>query len=170
MGVEIMPAAKKAAGQSADEMEIVSKVSIKTCGADPKEAVRQGKAVPLVRFWGYAEAIKHVINRATGDTNIALLGTFRAMNLATGQVYNSGVMYLPAGIHDMLSAPLLRSQGKEGAITDPIKFGIEVSSVPANNPVGYTYSGKMIIKPEGEDPLSLMEEDNDLRLLSASKK
>lgn len=142
---------------------IISKLSVKTVGTDPKEAIKQGKAVPLARFWGIAESTKFVVNRQTGDTNTAIIGTFRGMNLATGEVFESGVLYLPAGIHDQLSGPLLRQ--KESPDAQPIRFGVEVSATPASNPVGYTYTAKPLMRPQGVDPLAEMEAEVNLRAL-----
>lgn len=145
---------------------IVSKLSVKTLGCDPKEALVQKKAVALARFWGIAETVKYVVNRQTGDTNIALIGQFRGMNLQDGEVFESGVMYLPSGIHDQLSGPLIKDM--ETHTLPPIKFGIEVLSVPAANPIGYSYQGKPFVKAEGHDVFADIEEE--MKKLTPPKK
>lgn len=134
---------------------VISKVTVKSVGADPKEAIRQNKKVPLARFWGVAEAIKYVNNRTTGDVNIALLGSFRAQNMETGEVFDSGVMYLPGGLHDQLSGPFVRAKDQHATV-EPIKFAIEVLAVPSKNPGGYSYEGRQLMKQEGVDPLAEM--------------
>jgi len=140
----------------AEAPTVVSKLSVKTLGCDPKECIVQKKAVPLARFWGLAETVKYVVNRQTGDTNIALIGQFRGMNLQDGEVFESGVMYLPSGLHDQLSGPLIKDM--EAHSLPPIKFGIEVSATPAANPIGYSYQGKNFVKAEGHDPFAEIEE------------
>lgn len=62
----------------------------------------------------------------------------------------SGVLYLPAGIHERLAEPLKRED------TQPIEFAIEIYTVKADNPIGYGYEVKSLMAPAAADPLEKM--------------
>lgn len=136
-----------------EEISFVAKLSIKTLGCVPLDAVKQGKEVSLCRIFGVAQGVKYVPNKQTGDVSVALIGDFEGVNLTTGETLRSGVCYLPSGIHDKISAPLEAARRSETA-ADPIQFGVELCSFPSSNPGGYSYKAKPFFQTEAFDPLA----------------
>lgn len=59
----------------------------------------------------------------------------------------SGVLYLPTGIHERLAEPLKKEDAQ------PIDFAIEIYTVKAANPAGYSYELVPLLKPSASDPL-----------------
>lgn len=127
------------------EINVVTKLTLKAMGCNPRRASVEKKAVSLARVYGIASGTR-VKTAANGDAHYPILGDFEGVNLETGEVFKSGTLYLPAGLHEMIYEPLSRG-------SDPIEFGIEVSAIPAENPIGYSYTAKQLYKPAAADPL-----------------
>lgn len=64
--------------------------------------------------------------------------------------FRSGVLYLPSGIHDRLAAAL------KGDDAQPVKFAIEIYTVKASNPAGYSYEARALTETQVSDPLAEM--------------
>jgi hypothetical protein len=96
-----------------------------------------------------------IIGKATGtkqgeDANgaiwSALIGTFQGTNLQTGEVFRSGKLFLPSGIHESIEAAV--GQLKEGG---SVNFAIEFRRVEAENPIGYSYQAVNLLPVETQE-------------------
>lgn len=136
---------------------VISKITVRDVQANPdmvktmtEPADVAQRRWPLMRVYGVARGIKEVKsnNRTTGavDIHLAIQGDFRAVNMKTGVRYASGLLYLPAGIHDLILAPL--QQAKEANASAELEFGLDVYSRVTSSPAGYGYVAVML----GEDP------------------
>jgi hypothetical protein len=134
----------------ATEKTYVSKLTVATIHCNPAKVVKAGEATPIAHIFGKASAIKIVSDKLTGQAYEALQGQFEAHNLETGEVFNSGVLYLPAGIHDVVLSQVKGLQNE----TDSIGFAMELCVVVASNPRGYSYEARDVMPPKLEDDLS----------------
>lgn len=133
---------------------ILAKLSIATMRCDPEKAKREMRKVLLCRMIGRADAIKW--KKAANDELVpALVGAFAGINAETGEAFESGVAYLPPGIHDLVANPLVEN-AKEGENADRIsvEFAYEIYSFPAANPRGYSYEAKNLAPTVRKDPLA----------------
>ena len=129
----------------------LSKISVATINARPTRIQNEPalEFEPLARVGGVATGIKLVANKQTGETHIALVGQFIALSLKTAVTYNSGVLYLPAGIHEQITSAV----SAEGA--KPVEFMIELRAVHATNPAKFSYAAVALHRPEAvADPLA----------------
>lgn len=108
-------------------------------------------AVLMCRIYGSVSDIK-TKKLPNDDIGQALVGSFEGQNAATGEIKRSGVLYLPAGIQDVLVAAV-KAQGE----TDqPIQFGLDLYIRHAGNPAGYEWDCKKVLKEAAIDPLETM--------------
>lgn len=128
----------------------VSKLSVKGIGCKPG-ACEADKPALLCRIFGKADGIK------TGESQdgrvwSALTGSFAAINLQSGEEYRSGKLFLPSGIHETVeNAVRALGENKEGL---SITFGLEIRSVTASNPIGYSYQAANLVATTATDELS----------------
>lgn len=134
-----------------NDTNYISKISIATIKCNPVVAKVTNSRTAIAHIYGIASGCKPAKNTATGDVHYPLIGQFEAVNLQTGEVFGSGKLFLPAGIHEMLSSMFLENEA-----ADPVKFGLEISSEPAKNPIGYSYSARPLIESTVNDPLTEM--------------
>jgi hypothetical protein len=146
-------------------MQIVKKMTIKTCGdfttakiraailatlgKDPKDAdgkaitvAPDGTAVSLLKIAGEAT------NAATGQTDkgtfTRLMGSFVGTDLTTGELYQSGQCILPDYIGSQIGAAVL-SAGADG--NGAVQFAFEIGAkAKANAITGYEFSVKPLIE------------------------
>ncbi len=130
---------------------LVSKITMKTIGVKPA-AHATDKGTPIAVVFGTASAIKDVVDKIRGDVYHALVGEFEAENLETGETFRSGVLYLPAGIHDMLEGSVKKLESE----TDFVQFALQILAVKATNAAGYGYQAKSMIPSRTVDPLTEM--------------
>jgi hypothetical protein len=138
------------------EPTIVSKISIKSIGANPKQAIKELKNAPVVlaHIYGRAGDTKVVENKEAGTTSDALLGQFEAVNVETGELYRSAKLFLPNIAQQLVVAEVKRLLAEGGADVD---FAFEIISVPSTkSAVGYEYQVKSLLKPNAADPLEQM--------------
>lgn len=64
----------------------------------------------------------------------------------------SGVLYLPSGIHERVASVL------KGDDAPSVEFAIELYTVKATNPAGYSWEAREVIKSTAADPLTKMRE------------
>ena len=146
---------------------VISKITVRDVGGNPdmvktmtEPADPAQRRWPLMRVYGVARGIKEVKsqNRTTGAVEIyeAIQGDFRAVNMKDGRRFGSGLLYLPAGIHDLILAPL--KQAKDANATAELEFGLDVYSRPTSSPAGYGYVAVMLGEdPSVKDAMSLLE-------------
>ena len=123
------------AGQTAPEF--VTKLTLKTMGCNPARAAAAKSKVALARIYGVATGVK-IKTDTKGDTFEAITGTFEGVNLETGEIFRSGLLFLPGGIHETLTV----HAREDGAA---VRFGLEIFAIPATNPIGYSYSAKSLL-------------------------
>jgi hypothetical protein len=136
---------------------IVSKMSIKTIGCNPRAAAAmehgKGNFIALCRIYGMATGSKAIEDSTSGVIHQPLTGNFEAQNFQTNKIIRSGILYLPKGIHDMILEAVGQLKPKES-----VNFALELRAVPASNPIGYSYEAIPLIKPVEVDPLEAMRQ------------
>lgn len=152
---------------------ILKKMSVKTLKCEPKDArdskyrpgsvnsdgtpnALAGKKVPLCVVYGRASGVRNGENRVTGDVWTAITGTFEGVciqegaDFPTGEVFTSGVLFLPAVIHDMIVGAL-DSAGDGGSV----KFAVKIlAGYDDASPVGYRYYAQNLEEAKATDDLA----------------
>jgi hypothetical protein len=135
------------------ENTIVSKLSLGTMGIKGAAVLGQPQDVRSLRvatIYGKVGGFKTVEDKLTGQIHTPVTGTFVGVNhLDKDSEYQSGLLYLPSGIHDQL----LDAAKKLMDESDSVDFALEISAVRSSNAAGYSYEAKPLIKPTGVDPL-----------------
>ena len=133
-----------------------------------KVASEDSGKLALARIYGKASGLKYQADtRSEGNFHCAFVGNFEGVNLETGEVYRSGVLYLPKGISEIMESTFKKLKAeaeKEGASADTVSitFAFEIRSVKASNPIGYSYEAQALKNAEKDDELK------ELRALMAS--
>lgn len=128
---------------------MVSKMSVKSIGCKPFGAPLTDPK-KLCTILGKATGIK-CGEDANGNVYSALIGSFRAEDLMAGNIFRSGKLFLPSGIHDAVETMVKQLPDSGGAV----KFAMLIQSVEANNPIGYSYQAINLMPIEAEtDELS----------------
>lgn len=139
-------------------MEILRKVTLRNAGLDIKGikaatlAAGAGVNVPLLKIVGETTEAK------TGQTDkgefTALLGDFVAVNLLTGEQFQSGKAILPNFISEVLRAALNASQS--------VSFALEIGAKGDESALtGYVYTTRSLVDAEPTDKMK--------RLLAAAQ-
>lgn len=126
-------------------VQIVAKLSAKkVCGKIKKPE----KKTVLMQIFGVATGTK------SGESNfggwVALTGQFRATNLETGEIYQSGICYLPNTALNLI-IPMLAKDGVDG-----LEFAFNIGVIPADNAFGYEYYVEPMLEPKENDPLEML--------------
>lgn len=121
--------------------------------SNPRNPPEDGTPKYLGRIGGICTGTKAVAD-ARGETFTALVGNFAGISPAdkdgNQQEIRSGVAYLPGGFHDSVISAL-KAAGEAGQV----RFAYDCYSVFADNPIGYAYVFKPLLKPErASDPLA----------------
>lgn len=139
-------------------MLIISKMQIKSLGCNPKVAAVKEEgdksAVDLCTIVGNASEVKFGED-GTGKPFSVLCGEFEGRNIqvgsaAFGNVYSSGKLFLPGGIHDRVEQAV-RSLGDKGG---SVQFALKLQAIRASNPIGYSYQAEELMQPSAVDSLS----------------
>jgi hypothetical protein len=129
---------------------VVSKITPKVTGVDPKRLLGLAADVTsldVAIIGGIANSVKTKEDTRNGSLYEFIAGTFRAINPETGEEFNSGVLYLPAGIHDLIAEPL-----RQGGATG-LEFMLKLKVVRATNAVGYSWQGELLNEVAEASPL-----------------
>lgn len=126
----------------------ISKITPATIGCKPQLCTIDDKIpeVECALLFGEASGVA-IKTTPNGDSFTAMIGKFEATNLHTGEVFNSGVCYLPGGMHEMITQTLITDQN---AI---VKFGILLVAKKTDNLAGYSWIGRDVVDLEQADPL-----------------
>lgn len=81
----------------------------------------------------------------------ALLGSFQAINMETGNVYRSGVCFLPNIVLNMILPKLLEKDSK--AVEFAFNIGIKADE---DSVTGYVYIAEPIFEAAENDPLEML--------------
>lgn len=125
---------------------------------DGREAeVEAGEDVLQATIYGQITGLtgpKELPNAKPGADAITygLIGRIEGVNNLTGEMFKAGVLYLPAGFHDMFLTEV-ESQLKIGDGHVALAFALEFWSIPATNPRGYSWKAKNKLAMERTDPL-----------------
>lgn len=122
---------------------LVKKITVKTvCGQLAKPETNK----LIMRIFGQATGVK------PGQSNlgeyVALIGSFEAVKLETGEIYRSGRAILPPLVSDLITGKMTG---------DTTQFAFDVGIKPSASPVGYDYYCVSLIPSGDTDPLSTLK-------------
>jgi hypothetical protein len=161
-----------------EKLMLVRKISTRTVFgsvADIQELVlpkeNRDKVIPLFRVWGLCTgtrkgqmsdeqiAKQQQQNPQSGGNAkrdwTALLGSFTAINLKTGERFTSGVLFLPDYVADLVAGKLFVTEDGD---TPPVEFAFDVGAqFKEGNPTSYEYVAAELLETGENDPLALME-------------
>lgn len=131
--------------------QIVGKLTAKF-GADPKKVAD----APNGRLWlcdlfGRGLSLKQGLDKRTDNPWTSILGKFEAYYPETGETYQSGKLFLPGGIQDVLEAAIAQLPDDPMASVD---FAFRIFAVKAANNFGYTYEAQPLIDMSQNDGLN----------------
>lgn len=137
------------------KINLIKKLSVnKVIGGKPKIASivkffqenTTSPAMPLARFFGTANGTKHGVSDFGEWT--CLTGQFRAVNLDTGETFDSGVCFLPDVAQDLIIGAL-----GSGSVDFAFDIGVVLDDDSAT---GYVYTASPLLQEEN-DPISRLE-------------
>lgn len=149
----------------AKETVTLTSMSVKSANFNPRQILAvpeaERKEISVGRIMGIARGVKFGEDR-TGKPWTALTGEFVAQNYAEpDRTYVGGKLFLPEGLHDMVESAVI-GDGEVSASGRPVyndvEFALEIIVAPANNPIGYSYKGKMLIDAKPSDPVAALLE------------
>ena len=126
-------------------VKMLPKLSLKGMGCEPRAAATSETPVELATIFGVATKIK-MGEDGKGDVWTALIGQFEGVNLQTGEVFQSGKLFLPSGIQELIEEAIGNNEG--------VEFAFKILSVKASNPIGYSYQAETLTPPKEKDNLS----------------
>lgn len=122
---------------------IIKKLSVKTV-AGAVNVPEEGKSITVCRFGGIARGLK-TVPTTFGDST-ALLGDFFGVNVASGEIFRSGVLYAPPVLLDMLAPRVEQNES--------VEFAFDVNIIGDKTvAAGYRYTLGTIIEPAENDPM-----------------
>lgn len=148
-------------------MELLRKITISTCGFDKtaiNAAIAQngGVETDLLKIAG-------VTTKATpGQTDkgefVKLMGEFRAINLVSGELFNSAACILPNFVSDAIAAALEQS--------NEVEFALMISAKPNPRSVtGYEFGVTPLVEAKASDKLAgLLESSGMVQTLALSSR
>jgi hypothetical protein len=153
------------------EPKFISKLNIKAMGCNPGARPEDGSPLVLGTIYGRATSLKTGEDKRSGNMWSALQGSFEGVNAATGDIYKSGLLFLPGGIHEIIeNAVNALEKDKPGVGVD---FALEIHSVkPRSGSHTYSYQAVNLYKPTATDELEGLRQGLHARaqkLLEASK-
>ena len=140
---------KMAKSKKSQEASLVKKISTATVyGKITNEDKVKPKA--LYRVFGLAAGTK------TGSTQFGdwscFVGEFQAVNLETGEIFNSGKCFLPEIVESGILAQLSQAEG--------VKFAFEIGIKPNEDlGIGYEYTAKSLLQPQANNFLEQMAQE-----------
>ena len=132
---------------------LLTKMSVATMGCPAKKILGYGdevRTLPLARILGVATGIKVKEDKNSGYVHIAIVGEFEGINMHTGEVFRAAVLYLPAGIHELLEGPLRANKDAS------IEFALDIAAVRATNAAGYSYAAKPHVEARENDKMAAL--------------
>lgn len=147
-----------------NDVRVIGKITMRTIKVQPSKHANE-KGASIAKVYGQAFETKEVIDKVRGDVFVALVGNFEAVNEESGEVFRSGVLYLPAGIHDMLTSAV----SKKGE-SEYVQFALDIRAVKASNPAGYSYEARSLTPASTVDPLDQLRNGIAARLSAPESK
>ena len=129
--------------------EILRKITLKTAGLDKtaiQAALGNNKTIDLMKIVG-------VTTSATpGQSDLGEFvkfnGQFRAINMVTGETFESTVAILPNFISQQLAGALTQSE--------EVEFGLQIGAKKSNSVTGYEYTVKPLVEPVVSDKMGAL--------------
>lgn len=138
----------------ANEIQLISKIAPRTVVGKFAKPTKQEK---LFSVYGLASGLQ--VGESSYGGWECLTGSFEAVNLATGEVFQSPRCFLPHTAHGMIA-----SQFKTGADGISVKFALEIGIKPAATSVGYEYTVTPLVKPSEDDAMAQLRGEVSGRL------
>lgn len=142
-------------------MEMLRKITIKTCGFDVakiKNVLVDKKTADLIKIVGVTSSYK--VGQTDKGEFIKLSGTFNAINMQTGELFNSGECLLPNFISENIAEALKNSSEVEFAL----QIGVKAD---ATSVTGYQYTVKPLIDAKPSEKLLALMHAADFKQLAA---
>lgn len=136
--------------------EMLRKITIKNCGFDVqtvKMAIEGKKSADLLKIAGVTN--KSQPGQTDKGEYLLLQGEFRAVNLITGEVFESASCILPNFISDRLAGAL--------QVSDQVEFALMISA--KSNPssvTGYEYTVTPLVEAAPSDRLANLLESSGM--------
>ncbi len=137
-------------------MAMIKKISVNKVGAKRSKTEHR----ELMQVFGIATGT--LAGESQFGEWVALVGTFKAVNLEDGEVFTSGKCFLPSVATDYL-VQYLSSE------TSSVEFALQIDSVPSDTVIGYEYIVKPLIEVEEPKALSDLESRAKIALPKAEK-
>lgn len=131
--------------------DLLKKLSFKTVvgKVNRRELPENGESMLVMRVIGVAN--KTVTGNSDFGAFVGFLGNFEATNVATGEVFRSGQMFLPNVCSNLLEAAVAANGGAN------VEFGFDIGVKEADNAIGYEYTAAPIIEASETDPVALLK-------------
>lgn len=134
------------------DTNIIKKMSVKTLGCVPEQAVVDKTRVHMCRIIGQCMGTE-TKDDSKGDAYTKIIGNFEGTNAKTGEVFQSAILYLPGGFHEAITAQY------EGGKKPLITLAVDIFCKPATNARGYEYDMTNVVPMQGVgDPLMALRE------------
>ncbi len=140
-------------------MKIEKKITVKgVCGQIKLQRLMGGLAenqtigdtVPLMTVIGIAR--RYTVVQSDKGESIKFLGNFKATNLETGEVTQSGACFLPGALPDMLFGAIGENAERE------VQFGFKIGAHFDESAITkYVYDVESLMPMSENDPLALLE-------------
>lgn len=135
-------------------MDILRKITVKNVAGKvsiEKLLAAPGKKLTLMRVWGVARKAKP--DQSDLGSFVRFLGAFRALNVETGQMFQSGALILPGVAQDLLMGAL------DGDNVQEVQFAFEIGvHYDPEAVTKYVYDVKSLVEPAEDDPLERMQQ------------
>jgi hypothetical protein len=116
-------------------VELKSKLTVKVLG-NPKRLLGLPDSVQRLHLGDLLGTATGVARKsdAKGDVFEALEGVFEGISAESGEVYRSGLLYLPGGFQEAIASELKRDS------TSAVSFAYQVFVERSTNAIGYSYA------------------------------
>lgn len=136
--------------------EMLRKITIKNCGFDVqtvKMALEGKKSADLLKIAGVTQ--KAQPGQTDKGEYLLLQGEFRAVNLVTGEVFESASCILPNFISDRLAGAL--------QVSEQVEFALMISAkANATSVTGYEYTVTPLVEAAPSDRLANLLESSGM--------
>lgn len=130
-------------------MELLSKISIKGIGAQPKASEVPEGSQPIRLAVLYGRTNGYTVGQSSFGEFTKFRGSFEAVNARTGEEFKSGAILLPRVVEDLLREALDSREDDNAALDFALEIGVKNSSAP----IGYEYTVKPLTELKVSDEL-----------------
>lgn len=128
----------------------VKHINNKSANVNPKDAIKTGKPVFMIRMFGIIQGVKNFEDKRSGDLKTVFLGDFRAVG-PKGELYESDKLFLFKALEEKLESAFKSGDGKA------IEFAYDVSAIPDDKAAtGYVYQARSVIPTATNDRLAAL--------------